>query len=74
MKNKKHFTYFIGGIIVVSLLVLFIQTQYLNTVQPTTPTPETNLGTFSNPEVAYQECKTILTEVSKALNTSDTTN
>lgn len=74
MKNKRHFTYFIGGIIVVSLLVLIIQTQYLNTVQPTTPTPETNLGTFTNPEVAYQECKTILTEVSKALNTSDTTN
>ncbi|MGG5576820.1 hypothetical protein ACPDHL_05675 [Myroides sp. C15-4] len=72
MKNKKNFTYFIGGILVVSLLVLIVQTQYLKTTQSTAT--ETNLGTFTNPEVAYQECKSILSDVSKALNTSDTTN
>lgn len=72
MKNKKNFTYFIGGILVVSLLVLVVQSQYLNTTQSSAA--ETSLGTFSNPEVAYQECKSILSEVSKALNTSDTTN
>ena len=72
MKNKRNFTYFIGGILFVSLLVLVVQSQYLNTTK--SAAPETNLGTFTNPEVAYQECKTILSEVSKALNTSDTTN
>ncbi|WP_410879727.1 hypothetical protein [Myroides sp. DW712] len=71
MKNKKNITYFIGGILLVSLVVLVIQSQYLKTTQAAA---KTNLGTFSNPEVAYQECKLILSEVSKALNTSDTTN
>lgn len=71
MKNKKNFTYFIVGILAISLLVLIVQTQYLNTARTNS---EANLGTFTNPEVAYQECKSILTEVSKALNTSDTTN
>lgn len=72
MKNKKNFTYFIGGILAISLLVLIVQSQFLNPPQAT-PT-KTNLGTFTNPEVAYQECKSILTEVSKALNTGETTN
>lgn len=72
MKNKKNITYFIGGILIVSLVVLILQSQYLKTTQA--PPSTTNLGTFSNPEVAYQECKIILSEVSKALNTSDTTN
>ncbi|MGG5505304.1 MULTISPECIES: hypothetical protein [unclassified Myroides] len=71
MKNKKKFTYFIVGILAISLLVLIVQTQYIKTTRTTS---EANLGTFTNPEIAYQECKSILTEVSKALNTGDTTN
>ncbi len=69
MKNKKPITYFFSGIIVISLVVVTIQSNYLNKKQDKTTEANSYLGSFSNPEVAYTECKAILLEVSKAINT-----
>lgn len=71
MKNKKNVTYFISGILLISLLVLIVQSKYINKTAAQPVATSSNLGTFSSPEVAYQECKTILTEVSRVLNTSE---
>lgn len=70
MKNKKHVTYFFGCIIVISLIVVTIQSNYLNKKQDKTNEANNYLGSFSNPEVAYNECKAILFEISKAINTN----
>ncbi len=69
MKNKKHITYFISSIIIIGLVVVIVQSNYINNKQQDkTIEASNNLGSFSTPEVAYNECKAILFEVSKAIN------